>query len=370
MTGSASREMVMWRRALRQLAWLVGLIIAGWFVIRYLFVPLFPLLLGMAWAGAARPLARRFPRFIPSAISSLTSVTVIIASSVAAAALVSWRVAHELIQMSVDSVAWQKLLLESWGSLQDQWLMAKAEMPEPLVFAIDTAIADGVLQVGALLNTVPSVAFQMTRQIPFVLIALVVAAVVAALLALGEPITLRFNRYFPPAWRQRIEDLELAVVAGVGHYLKVQIMIMLGTFTLTLVALTFLGVRNAFLISLLIAILDLIPVVGPGIVVVPWVTVSWLLGRTTIVWVLVGLYLTILVGRRYAEPRLLAHAWGEGGPSPVGMLAALWLGFYFGGLPGAIGTPLALLVSYSLTRPRHHHGEEADDLEPPASHSE
>jgi predicted PurR-regulated permease PerM len=352
-TDTTGNETVIWRRALRQLAWLAGLIIAGWLIIRYLLLPLSPILLGMAWASTARPLANRAPRFVPQVVARLVSVALVMGATLGAAGWIGLRVIRELVAMSMDSLAWQRQLLTSWHALQNQWLAASAEMPESVVFAVDKAIADAMLQVGQMVNMIPGIAFQATRLVPFLLLAIVVASVVAFLLIVGEPVTLRFNRYFPPAWRRRVEALEMAVVAGVGHFLKVQLLIMVVTFSVTLGILTALGVRHSFLLSLTIAVLDLIPVVGPGIVIFPWAVGAWLVGHLHVVYGTTLLYLIILVGRRYAEPRLLARGWGEGGPSPVGMLVALWLGFYFGGIAGAVGTPLALLVSYSLTRPGH-----------------
>lgn len=344
------RDLVAWQRALRQLGWLTGLIVGGYFFIRYLLLPVSPLLLGLAWSVAAHHLARRFPRFMPPLVSALAAVTLVIGTSIAVAVWAVLQLTREVIGISMSAWAWQRSFMSAWAGLQEQWLVTQAELPAPAVDSINRAIAETVQYVISLVNMVPMVVLNTARQLPLVILSLVIGAVTAFLLVTGEPITLRVNRYFSPPWRRRIEDLELAIVSGVGHYLKVQLIIMVAVFLLSMLVMQVARVPHAFLISLVLAVLDLIPVIGPGIILIPWVVVALLMGNKLFAYLGTALYLAILIGRRYSEPRLLARA--QVGPSPVGMLAALWLGFYFGGLPGAIGTPLALLVSHSLSRPR------------------
>ena len=62
---------------------------------------------------------------------------------------------------------------------------------------------------------------------------------------------------------------------GIKGYIKSQLILMIITFIILSISLTIIDVTHPILISLGISILDILPIVGSGIVMVPWAIISF-----------------------------------------------------------------------------------------------
>ena len=106
---------------------------------------------------------------------------------------------------------------------------------------------------------------------------------------------------------------------------------------MSFIGLALLGVPYAFLFSLLLAAVDLLPLVGTGIVLIPWGVVSLLLGRVRLGIGLLILYAVTAVVHQVLEPKLI----GEGlGLHPLLSLFAMYGGLKLFGVWGMILAPL------------------------------
>jgi predicted PurR-regulated permease PerM len=99
--------------------------------------------------------------------------------------------------------------------------------------------------------------------------------------------------------------------------------------------------KNALLLSVIIAILDLLPIIGVGTVIVPWSIVELLLGNTGI-----GIGLIILLAvheliRQFAEPKIIGKNLGV---HPLVSLLLLYVGYSVLGFVGILFVPLLAVV--------------------------
>lgn len=69
----------------------------------------------------------------------------------------------------------------------------------------------------------------------------------------------------------------------------------------------YLGIPWAWLLAVVIALLDALPVIGSGIVFVPWILYQWLLGDTSLGFWLLGLYLLVALMKQALEPFFLGR---------------------------------------------------------------
>ena len=102
-----------------------------------------------------------------------------------------------------------------------------------------------------------------------------------------------------------------------------------------------LGIKNAFAIAFIIAVLDILPVLGTGTVLIPWAVLAFASGRISTGVGVFGLYLVITVVRNLIEPKLVGKQMGL---SPVIMLPCMLIGLKFFGIIGLFVVPL--LVSF------------------------
>ena len=121
------------------------------------------------------------------------------------------------------------------------------------------------------------------------------------------------------------------------RYVRSYLIIMGITFSVILVGLLILGVNNVILLSVIIAILDLLPIIGVGTVLVPWSIFELLLGNTGVgIGLIILLVLHELV-RQFAEPRIIGKSIGV---HPVISLLLLYVGYYALGFVGILFVPL------------------------------
>lgn len=113
------------------------------------------------------------------------------------------------------------------------------------------------------------------------------------------------------------------------------------TFAELLTGFLLLKIDYAFLIAALTALVDILPVLGTGTVLVPWAVVKFVTGGTaTGIWLIV-LYIVITVVRNIVEPKVIGKA---AGVHPLIMLAAVFFGLKLFGAAGIIILPAYLIV--------------------------
>lgn len=115
------------------------------------------------------------------------------------------------------------------------------------------------------------------------------------------------------------------------------------TFAFLCLALTLMGIKYSVLLALVISFIDLLPVLGTGIVLIPWAAIELIMGNVTAGIVLVLVYVAITLIRNFLEPRIIA---GQLGIHPLFMLLAIFLGLKVFGFLGLFIVPVALVVIY------------------------
>ena len=117
--------------------------------------------------------------------------------------------------------------------------------------------------------------------------------------------------------------------------------IMLITFSELFIGLTVLGQKYALITAAITAILDILPILGSGTVLVPWAVISFLANDKGLSFGLLGLYLIITAVRNVVEPKILGS---KTGLPPIVMLISAFLGLRFFGASGIFSLPVAILA--------------------------
>ncbi len=133
-----------------------------------------------------------------------------------------------------------------------------------------------------------------------------------------------------PPWGRRLRRLG-------RQYLRACFLLGLLTFLQMFIGLALLRVPYAFILAFLIALVDFLPLLGTGIILIPWAVLSLLLGEVKLGIGLLILYAVSSVIRQILEPKLI----GEGlGLHPLLSLAAMYAGLRLFGVWGMILAPL------------------------------
>lgn len=152
---------------------------------------------------------------------------------------------------------------------------------------------------------------------------------------------------FSDRWRSRAgsvyDDLSRALVG----YFRAQAMLISITAGITVTGLSILGVEYAFTMGLLVGICDVLPILGPGAVLVPWTIISLIGGSYKLAASLACLYIIIIVQRQIMEPKLVAENLGV---HPLATLAAIFIGLKLLGVWGIFLGPAVLVIGKAVKK--------------------
>lgn len=117
------------------------------------------------------------------------------------------------------------------------------------------------------------------------------------------------------------------------------------TFGLLLVGFLFLRIQAAFLLALAIALADALPVLGAGLLLVPWTLAELLLGYTGRAAGLALLFAAVLTLRNALEPHVVGR---QIGLHPFVSLLSFYYGWRLAGIPGMLLLPCLILILVKL----------------------
>jgi sporulation integral membrane protein YtvI len=130
-------------------------------------------------------------------------------------------------------------------------------------------------------------------------------------------------------------------------FLRAQLLLVLMTVGLIYLGLLILRVDHAFTIAFIAGLFDLIPYLGTGVVFIPWVLYMFLISRFSFAVCLAALYLTVIVQRQLAEPKMLASGTGL---DPLALLVVIYFGFRWFGFTGMLTGPVLLILFRAIYR--------------------
>ena len=134
-----------------------------------------------------------------------------------------------------------------------------------------------------------------------------------------------------------------------GKWLKAQLILSGVTFCELFVLFCALRVDFAVSLAIIIAVADMLPAVGTGIVLIPWAVFSFATGNSKNAGLLFAGFVVIVLVRNILESKLLST--GLGLP-PIATLIAMYVGYMALGVLGMAVLPIALIMLKHL----HDHG--------------
>ena len=138
-------------------------------------------------------------------------------------------------------------------------------------------------------------------------------------------------------------EIICGIIRYIATYVKAQLIIMNIVGILAAVVLGLCGIRNGILWGLLAGILDALPFIGTGIVLVPLGIQQLFYENYGRAFVCLLLYVSCIVIRESLEPRLIGQRVGV---PPIAILLSLYAGIQLFGIWGIIAGPLGFVIIY------------------------
>lgn len=144
-----------------------------------------------------------------------------------------------------------------------------------------------------------------------------------------------------PAVHEKIRPLATQLKAAGLAYIKAQGIIVIITATVITLGLFFMGNEYALIFGICIAILDAFPVMGSGVILVPWGLLKIFSGNFYDAAILITLFVITTFLREILEPRLFGK---EIGMKPLYVILFVYVGIKLFGIGGVILGPVALTI--------------------------
>ena len=135
---------------------------------------------------------------------------------------------------------------------------------------------------------------------------------------------------------------------------------MLITFIVMLVGLVILRRPYALLLAFIIALLDCLPVIGVGTILLPWSLYELIFGERYIGIGLVVLFILYEIVRQFAEPRIVGKNLGI---HPIITLVLIYVGYSLFGIVGLLFVPIATVLINIVTGERAASADTISDRE-------
>ena len=149
-----------------------------------------------------------------------------------------------------------------------------------------------------------------------------------------------------PHWlASQMKQTRIGLFRAAGGYFRAQYILMTMAGIISIIGLMILRSPYALLIGLLLAVLDFLPILGIGAVLLPWALISVIMGNVHQAIGLAIIYGIITVARQVLQPKIMG---AQMGAHPLASLMSIFIGFRIFGLLGLIIGPSLLMIFIAI----------------------
>ncbi|HZJ58359.1 MAG TPA: sporulation integral membrane protein YtvI [Clostridia bacterium] len=149
------------------------------------------------------------------------------------------------------------------------------------------------------------------------------------------------SKRFSPLWFDRMRSLRNDMLLALVGFIKAQMILMAITFLELLVGFQIIGVKYAFFFALITAVVDALPVLGTGTILIPTAIINFISGNVARGMGFLILYLIIFIIRQILEPKIVSQSLGL---HPLVTLISMYAGLKFMGVAGMLLGPIIAII--------------------------
>lgn len=198
-----------------------------------------------------------------------------------------------------------------------------------------------------LLTSLSNWSVSLATQIPNILMSFIIGCVAAFYMLFDyDKLSSMIDRQLSNKMRKFIHVINYDVLASFIKMILSYVLISTVCFIELTIGFYILGIKDATFIALIIAILDVLPILGSGAVLLPWGIISLLMGNFFVGIGMLVLWGVVTIVRQILEPKIVGS---QVGLHPLLTLAALYIGLRLMGGLGLIVGPLYVIACKKLT---------------------
>ena len=323
------------------------------FLVRYALPELFPFVIAFIVTMILRPLVR-FCHNKLKINTRIASVILVILFYGTIGVIVIWMLV-EIVSFAADKV---KNLPQFFQTQISPFLVTLFDEIQELLHNFDPEMAiDFDATANSLISSLGSAVMNLSGKVvgsltnlavsvPTFLLNIVIMVIATIFLLVDfESIYLFIKKQLSDKTNKLIHDIGSHLGTVLKKYIFSYSLVMIITFAEIWAGLSIIGVNYAALIAALIAIFDILPVVGSGLILAPWAIISIIIGDIGIGIGLFILWAVLCVVRQIIEPKIVGNSVGM---HPFLTLFAMLAGnFIYGGI-GILLLPVTIALCQSL----------------------
>ena len=153
----------------------------------------------------------------------------------------------------------------------------------------------------------------------------------------------------PEEWQESAQKASKEIGQALGRYILAQTIVIGISTSLSMLGLLIIGVDRWLAAGLVGGLLDVVPVVGPSVLYIPWAIYSWLVGQRRLAVALVLMFSLVSALRQFVTPKVVGDTLGI---HPLIMMAGLYWGAILLGAKGIILAPIILIFIKAVLKVR------------------
>ena len=302
----------------------------------YIFSVLGPFIVGYFLYLAANPLNRRLKRFLPPSFCAAFSLILISFVVFFILRVLFMHLFREIVSLTQNSDAFSDTLPFISRKMS-------AVTSNRFFSALFDAFSGGL---STILFEISSFMIDFAKNIPVFLIS-VFASVFTAFFLLKDNSFIKdfFRDFFGEKLLSKFSEIKNSLLDVIFSYLKAQFIIGSIIFIVLFGGFFYLGIKYALLLALFTAIVDAVPILGTGAVLIPMSVFNFIMGQSSLGWGILILYGIAILTRQLCEPKIIGQKLGI---HPLLTLFSLFAGLKLFGIIGLILGPVAAILVKNL----------------------
>lgn len=321
-----------------------GFFLAVILALKYLMPYLLPFAAGLVIALLAEPLVSFSVKYfrMPRGAAAGLGVSITLLLSLALLSVLGALAVKELGMLANALPDMENTAREGLNTAENLLMGAAKKAPKgirPLLLRSVSSIFDQDSQLfGGLSERLPRMVTEFLSRIPTGALTFGTWLLASFMISARLPkLKTQLSEKLPPVWKETYIPAIKRTKKALGGWFKAQAQISGITFVIITVGFLLLKIPYAPLWAALVALVDAVPVLGTGTVLIPWGIVSILQEQHLLAAGLFGIYGICLLTRTVLEPRLMGRNLNL---DPLVTLICLYLGFRIWGVLGLLAAPV------------------------------
>ncbi len=145
----------------------------------------------------------------------------------------------------------------------------------------------------------------------------------------------------PKEWRDKIREVQVEIINAAVGFIRAELILISITTLIAIIGLIILGSSYSLVIGLVAGMLDLIPIIGPSLIFIPWGVYNLLVGNVGFGVGLMILYFIMGTNRQVMEAKVIGQNIGI---HPLATLMSIYIGLQMFGITGLFIGPALVVV--------------------------